>query len=149
MEKQVTVLIVEDSRTQAYQLQSRLKEFDINVLVAYDGEEGLRLAFEHIPDAIVLDINLPRMNGYQVCQRLKRGERTRLIPVILLTGMSDDYIDESRSMYDGRYVRKPSDRASFNHVVADFFERAAEPVALEDLQDLVLPDELFVPGHSR
>ena len=89
MEHRPTVLIVEDSRTQAAQLQNRLTDYDICVLVAYDGLEGLRMANEHLPDVIVLDMKLPKMDGVQVCQRLKRGAQTAQIPVFMLSSADD------------------------------------------------------------
>ncbi|RMG78561.1 MAG: response regulator [Chloroflexi bacterium] len=85
----VTVLIVEDSPTQAQSLASKLQEHQIEVLIAKDGNEGLRLAVEHTPDAIVLDVNMPKMDGYQVCRRLKRNAMTADIPVFMLTAADD------------------------------------------------------------
>ncbi|MBN1285269.1 MAG: response regulator [Anaerolineae bacterium] len=79
------VLIVEDSPTQARQISANLAKHGIRSLVAGDGPEGLRAVDEQKPDLIVLDINLPTMDGYQVCRRLKRDPNTASIPVIMLT----------------------------------------------------------------
>lgn len=83
------VLVVEDSRTQAKQLENRLLEYGVQVVVAYDGLTGLQMAMEYHPDLIVLDMKLPKMDGVQVCQRLKRSKDTTHIPVIILSSADD------------------------------------------------------------
>lgn len=84
-----TVLIVEDSRTQAKQLEMKLTEQGIDVLVAYDGEQGIQLAGEHHPDVIVLDVKLPKMSGHEVCKHLKDDPKTADIPVFMLSASTD------------------------------------------------------------
>lgn len=86
---QRTVLIIEDSPTQALHVQSLLEREGITVALAADGPEGMALAQTVRPDLIVLDVQLPGMNGLQVCERLKRMAGTRHIPVILFTHHSD------------------------------------------------------------
>lgn len=83
-----TVLIVEDSATQALQLQSLLSENGLATIWARDGEEGLHCAQALLPDAIVLDIELPGMNGLQLCKYLQESKYTNSIPIILLTHLS-------------------------------------------------------------
>lgn len=80
-----TVLLIEDSVTQAKQVQVHLSQHGIDVLIAPDGPEGLQIAADHHPALVLLDINLPTMNGYQVCRRLKRDTSTADIPIIMLT----------------------------------------------------------------
>ncbi len=84
-----TVLIVEDSPTQAKRLELILGRNGLNTVWARDGEEGLRFAQMYIPTIILLDIELPGINGLQVCKRLKDNNRTSPIPVILLTRFGD------------------------------------------------------------
>jgi CheY-like chemotaxis protein len=79
------VLLIEDSPTQAAQIKAVLESVGLSVQLAYDGQEGLRLALEMRPALIVLDIKLPGMDGFQVCRRLKRSPETQAIPVIMLT----------------------------------------------------------------
>ncbi len=83
------VLIVEDSPTQAEQISANLAERGIETILAEDGPEGLRAVDEYMPDLVVLDVNLPTMDGYQVCRRLKRDTNTAHIPVIMLTSSED------------------------------------------------------------
>lgn len=80
-----TILLVEDSTTQALQFRTLLEREGVDVLWAADGEAGLRIVQENCPDLIVLDVQLPGMNGFQVCQQLKADPKTADIPVIMLT----------------------------------------------------------------
>ena len=79
------VLLIEDSPTQAAQIQATLESIVLTVRVAYDGQEGLRTAIENPPGLIVLDVKLPGMDGFQVCRPLKRAPETQSIPIIMLT----------------------------------------------------------------
>ena len=80
-----TVLIVEDSPTQALNIQQTLLEMGLDVVCAEDGLAGLRQAQRLLPDLIVLDVQLPEMNGFEVIRELKKWPETEVIPVILLT----------------------------------------------------------------
>lgn len=82
---QITIIVVEDSPTQAQEIAYTLSYYDINVLIASDGPQALRLIEEIQPDLVVLDVNLPSMSGLQVCKRLKRDELTAKIPVVMFT----------------------------------------------------------------
>ena len=88
------VVVIEDSPTQAQQIAAHLTTFGVKVHIAYDGPEGLQLVDQVMPDAVVLDINLPSMSGFQVCRRIKRDENLAHIPVIMLTSAdeSDDIL---------------------------------------------------------
>ena len=80
-----TILVVEDSTTQALHLQVLLEQEELNVLLAHDGRLGLQMAQQLHPDLIVLDVQMPEMNGFQVCQQLKKARETADIPVIMFT----------------------------------------------------------------
>ena len=92
-----TVLIIEDSKTQADQVAYHLSKHDLDVIIAADGLQGLRLVNAYQPDLIVLDVNMPKLNGYQVCRRLKRDPETMGIPVIMLTSATE--FDETQTGY--------------------------------------------------
>ena len=79
------ILVIEDSLTQALHVQDLLEGEGVDVILAYDGMEGIRLAQGMHPDLVVLDMQMPDMNGLEVCSRLKRGSETRAIPIIMLT----------------------------------------------------------------
>jgi CheY-like chemotaxis protein len=84
-----TVLVIEDSPTQAMHVQTLLGDAGLNVVLAADGREGVQLAQQLLPDLIILDMQLPKMNGFQVCDQVKRKQETRHIPVILFTRHND------------------------------------------------------------
>ncbi|HDD25305.1 MAG TPA: response regulator [Chloroflexi bacterium] len=84
-ESRKTVLVLEDSPTQALHIQTLLEDAGLEVLLAQDGLTGLKIAQERRPDLIVLDIQMPGMNGFQVCQRLKSDRNTQDIPIIMFT----------------------------------------------------------------
>ena len=80
------VLLVEDSPTQALCLKTLLEAEGMTVIVAGDGPEALERAQKQTFDLIVLDIELPTLNGFDTLRRLKLGPETANIPVILFTG---------------------------------------------------------------
>jgi CheY-like chemotaxis protein len=82
------VLMIDDSITER-DLYALLLERDVRILTAARGPEGLALAEKEQPDAIVLDVMMPEMNGWEVCRRLKSNPHTSGIPVIILTGQDD------------------------------------------------------------
>jgi DNA-binding response OmpR family regulator len=84
-----TILVIEDSTTQALHLQAVLEQGGLQVVWAQDGQAGLKVARQTQPDLIVLDVQLPDMNGFQVCQHLKSQTDTRHIPVIMFTRHDD------------------------------------------------------------
>ena len=84
-----TILVVEDSPTQAMHIQGLLEQNGAHVLVAVDGPQGIQLAEGEQPDLIVLDMQLPGMNGLQVCKHLKSSTTTDQIPVIMFTRFDD------------------------------------------------------------
>jgi CheY-like chemotaxis protein len=91
MRKQPVVLLVEDSPTQSKEITVNLKNHGYVILDAEDGLKGLQMVYDHRPDMVVLDVNLPVMDGYQVCRRIKRDPLLASTPVILLT--SEDSSD--------------------------------------------------------
>ena len=84
------ILIIEDERGLTDVLEYNLKREGYETVVAHDGQEGLRKAQTLLPDLILLDIMLPGMNGLDICRELRGGERTRNIPIILLTAKAEE-----------------------------------------------------------
>jgi CheY-like chemotaxis protein len=82
---QPRILLVEDGRTQALRLQLELARYGLAVDVASDGATGLAAARGQPPDAIVLDVELPELDGYSVCRALKADPATAHIPIVMLT----------------------------------------------------------------
>ena len=84
------ILVVDDSPTQLKMIKSALEEKGYDIVTAVDGEEAVAQAIEHQPDLIVLDIVLPKKNGFQVCRQLKNTPSTNKIKVILLSSKSQE-----------------------------------------------------------
>ncbi len=80
-----TVLIVEDSPAQAIALRQLLEQEKLQVLWAPDGRTGLTMAQQHQPDVIVLDVEMPEMDGFETCRCLKQDTQTADIPIVILT----------------------------------------------------------------
>jgi DNA-binding response OmpR family regulator len=79
------ILVVDDEVFLVKAIQIRLKRAGYDVITAYDGLDGLNKAREEKPDLIILDVMLPKKNGYQVCRLLKFDEQYKHIPIIMLT----------------------------------------------------------------
>ena len=87
--KKKTILIVEDSKSQALSLRCLLDGQGLKVVHAEDGDRGVAMAQEILPDAIVLDIVMPNMDGFEVCKILKGNPQTVDIPIIMFTCHDD------------------------------------------------------------
>ena len=91
------------------------------IQVARDGEEALEMIFsvEVIPCVVLLDIKLPKLDGLDVLKHIRENERTRLLPVVILTSSSQQRdIIESYNLGANSYVRKPVDFEQFSKAVA-------------------------------
>lgn len=89
-----TVLIIDDQPFFINMQQTMLKQQGYQVLSSTNGPEGLKLAKKHKPDLILLDIEMPGMDGFAVCQQLRQDQELRQIPVIILTGTQDPKLNE-------------------------------------------------------
>jgi len=102
------ILIVDDERDLVETLTFRLEANDYQVIAAYDGQEGLDKARKEKPDLIILDLMLPKIDGYKVCRMLKFDENYKKIPILIFTARaqeSDKKMGEEVGC-DG-YVTKP------------------------------------------
>jgi DNA-binding response OmpR family regulator len=79
------VLLVEDSRTQALRLRLELLRYGLEIDIAQTGKDGLEAARTAHPDVIILDVDLPELDGYGVCRTLKADPATAHIPIVMLT----------------------------------------------------------------
>jgi CheY-like chemotaxis protein len=80
-----TILLVEDNEMNRDMLSRRLKRKGFDVVMAFDGRQGVDMAHEHKPELILLDMSLPVMDGWTAARALKDSEETKDIPVIALT----------------------------------------------------------------
>jgi DNA-binding response OmpR family regulator len=108
MKDEITILVVEDEPDMLKAIQLRLESIGFRVETALDGLEGLRKAREIRPNLIILDLMLPKMDGYRVCRMLKFDDKYRDIPIIMLTAKSTEQ-DKALGFDVGAdsYITKP------------------------------------------
>ncbi len=104
------ILIVEDELNINQMLQELFKLEGFDVESAFDGDQGIEKARFGLPDVILLDIGLPNKNGWEVLQYLKSEEKTKGIPVIILSGLGQkEEIDKAMRLGAAQYLVKPCD----------------------------------------
>jgi twitching motility two-component system response regulator PilH len=102
------VLVVEDSPAQREMISGLLKESGLDVSSAGDGVEALEAIQGQRPDLVVLDIVMPRMNGYEVCRRLKADPATQAMPIVMCSSKGEEF-DRYWGIRQGAdaYIAKP------------------------------------------
>src|SRR5256885_17219024 len=94
------VLVVDDDARMRRLLQATLQQIQCTAILAEDGETALTLVHDQQPDAVLLDVNLPGLDGIQVCEALRHDPATARLPIIMLTGRGDEEA-ESRARAAG------------------------------------------------
>ena len=129
--KAPVVLVVDDSPTVRKLVQINLEAEGYHVVTASDGVSAIKQIAQHEPWLILLDINMPRLDGYQLCSLIRKHKRTREIPVIMLSG-KDGVFDRLRGRMVGctSYITKPFSPDQLAIEVAKFIgaERAVPSV---------------------
>jgi DNA-binding response OmpR family regulator len=107
-EKNKRILVVDDNVQAVDMLKMILEDYGYGVITAHVGELGLKKAKEEKPDLVVLDVMLPGIDGFQVCERLKSDPDTQGIPIIMLTGKDkgEDF-DKAMEKKADWYIVKP------------------------------------------
>ena len=107
------ILVVDDNAMNLDILQTRLAVHGYEILTAADGEEALAAAREHLPDLILLDIMMPKLDGIEVCRRLKADASLPFMPIIMVTAKADskDIVAGLEAGAD-EYLTKPVDQAA-------------------------------------
>jgi putative two-component system response regulator len=107
MDQQPRILIIDDSAITRAVLKSKLEVHSSAIIFAEDGEQGWELALSEDIDLIISDIEMPRLDGFELCQRLKSNDRTRGIPVIILSSLEADMdIEKGFTVGAAAYVAK-------------------------------------------
>jgi DNA-binding response OmpR family regulator len=123
-----SILIVDDDRQHVESLSIRLRRLGFVVERAYLGERALKLARENPPDLVLLDLRLPDIDGFHVCENLVDSPETCGVPVIIISGLDDpDVVRSSRAAGCAYFVRKPYDPNALltliQHALARDFEQ--------------------------
>lgn len=146
-EDKYRILLIEDDPAISNVVELNLKLDGYEMALAADGEEGLKMVAESEPDLIILDVMMPKMDGWQVLMRLRSEESTRDIPVIMLTaiddeqskviglrGGADDYVPKPFSPLElAARVKVILDRVGRARRLSAEAERAREPARLEQI----------------
>ena len=124
MSRAKTILLADDEHSVVKFVTLILENEGFRVVTAHDGEEALQKARESRPDLVLLDIIMPRKNGYQVCRALKEDEVLRTLPVIFLSAKSQpsDRFWAKRVGGDG-FVAKPFDPADLVREIKVLLQR--------------------------
>jgi len=102
------ILLVEDEKVLIETVTLRLEAFGYEVISAYDGFEGLEKAKKEKPDLIILDLMLPKMDGYKVCGLLKADTRYNKIPIIMFTARAQESDKKmGKEVGADAYITKP------------------------------------------
>jgi len=154
MRKQ-TILIVDDA-PENIELLNHILSNEYRIKVALNGKKALEIAANaaDLPDLILLDVMLPDMDGYEVCQQLKTSDLTRKIPVIFVSALSEP-ADESRGLglgavdYLSKPVIAPIVRARVKtHLILHDQNRALEEKVRERTAELALTQDVTIIGFA-
>jgi DNA-binding response OmpR family regulator len=127
-----TLLLIDDCVAQRDMYEVALAP-DFNILTATRGDDGIELAAARRPDAIVLDVMMPGLDGWQTCTRLKSDEVTADIPVILLTGANDlDLSVHAVAVGASNILKKPCPADTLKNVVRSALSQSASHPASHD-----------------
>jgi len=154
MTDKAKILIVDDDVDTVELLIKRLRAEGYDTAEAYDGEQALRQVEEYQPDLVILDIKMPKIDGYEVCRRLKSSEETKFIPIIMLT-VKAKVPDKVKGLDIGAddYIPKPFDYRELSRrvrywstVKMEVEERVGEIKRLE--QELIKSERLAAIGQT-
>lgn len=122
------ILIIEDNEQNMYLMTYLLKRFDYEVFQAINGRDGIRLAQEVRPQAILLDIQLPELDGYQVAGELRKNTALATVPIIAVTSYAMPG-DRERILAAGAtgYIEKPINPATFITQMQEYIPALQQP----------------------
>ncbi len=105
------ILVIDDYPDNVFLLQDRLEKEGFEIIKAYDGAMGISKAIDEKPDLILLDVMMPDISGFEVCKRLSSHDETKLIPIILLTALTEpENIKQGLNAGAFDYIKKPFNR---------------------------------------
>jgi DNA-binding response OmpR family regulator len=117
------VLVVDDDAGMRRLLQATLQQIQCTAILAEDGETAVSLAHEQQPDAVLLDVNLPGLDGIQVCEAIRQDPATARVPIIMLTGRGDEEAEtRARKAGASAYLLKPSSPKLVKQVVLELID---------------------------
>lgn len=123
MSKGKTILVVDDSPTILRLIAGKLEKCGHDVFCSGNGEEAMERLHDMVPDLVLLDINMPKMDGYQVCKLIRSKETTKDVPVVMISG-KDGFFDKVRGKMAGTsgYITKPFGPETLMKVVESYLK---------------------------
>ncbi|MDO8461632.1 MAG: response regulator [Deltaproteobacteria bacterium] len=113
MDNKPMILVVDDERDFTVTVRDRLEASGFETCVAHEGIRALEMAHKKKPDLIILDIRMPAGDGLTVLKTLREKEETRKIPVVILTGLDEEGLEEKvKKLGAALFLRKPFDLGS-------------------------------------
>lgn len=118
---EVKILVVDDSPSQLRMTTTALEGQDYEIITAVDGEEALQRVIRDMPDLVVLDVVMPKVDGFQVCRKMKSSPAMKHIPVIILSSKNQK-VDEFWGKKQGAdmYLTKPFDKEQLQVAVRKY-----------------------------
>ncbi|MBT6776565.1 response regulator, partial [bacterium] len=128
------VLVIDDDDNAQDMMKKFLEKQNVSIIQAKSGEEGLKLAAEHLPDAITLDVMMPEMDGWEVLTALQTNDVTKNIPVIMLTMADEPDIGYSLGATD--YLTKPVNWNQLSNILSNHkIESASQTILIVEDDD--------------
>ena len=157
IEKQPTILVADDNEVNIHLIQAQLGNQGYQIAVAMDGQEALDQAYAIMPDLILLDVMMPKMDGYEVCHKLKNDYRTLFIPIVMLTALSDMQ-DKIKALEMGAddFITKPFNKLELRTRVKSLIRIKQLHDELENSADVIgamilalEAKDTYTKGHSE
>ncbi len=119
------VLFVDDEKLYIGLMQIRLESKGYEVITAYNGQEGLEKAKSENPDLIILDVMMPKLDGFEVCRLLKSDARYSEIPIIICTAKAQKVdLETSQKVKADAYITKPFDSVALLSKMDELFKKS-------------------------
>jgi len=148
------ILIIDDDHDFVTITKSHLEKAGLEVAVAYNGGEGIDKARTEAPDLILLDIVMPDLDGFDVCEKVKSDESTRFIPVIMMTSQARDACNAMYKEHDGMeaeaedYMRKPLDYDKLLASIRDLIQIFDKTKSMKSFNTSILKEKIMVKGRE-
>lgn len=135
------ILVIDDSKTTRHVLNTSLKSYGHDIISAVDGEEGIAMVQKERPDLILLDIHMPKMDGFETCRIIKKNHNLKDIPILFMTGHYKSVQDAVKGFELGAcdYIRKPFE---IDELLARVEVMLKIKVQQDTIKELSLTDDL-------
>ena len=144
------ILIIEDEAHIIELLTFNLEKNNFEVVIAKDGEEGLKMAYTEKPDLILLDLMLPKIEGTKVCMQLKNNQKMQDTPIIMLTAKSEE-MDKILGLEIGAddYVTKPFSVRELIARIKVIISRYEKTKTIEESEEIIETNGLIIDLQKR